>query len=71
VLIVWGRNDILIPVGDAHEYERLIGANAHAVVFEDTGHLPMLERPTRFNKLLADFIAGEDRPEDDIPGVTG
>ena len=25
VLIVWGRNDILIPVADAYEYERLIG----------------------------------------------
>jgi pimeloyl-ACP methyl ester carboxylesterase len=71
VLIVWGRNDILIPVADADEYERLIGANAHAVIFEDTGHLPMLERPSRFNKLVADFIAGEDRPEDDIPGVSG
>jgi pimeloyl-ACP methyl ester carboxylesterase len=70
-LIVWGRNDILIPAGDAHEYERLIGANAHAVIFEDTGHLPMLERPSRFNKLLADFIAGEDRPEDGVEGVSG
>jgi pimeloyl-ACP methyl ester carboxylesterase len=71
VLIVWGRNDILIPVGDAQQYARLIGANAHSVVFEDTGHLSMLERPSRFNKLLADFIAGEDKPEDDIEGVTG
>ncbi len=24
-LIVWGRNDILIPVADAYEFERLIG----------------------------------------------
>jgi pimeloyl-ACP methyl ester carboxylesterase len=56
-LIVWGRNDILIPVGDAAEFERLIGANAHAVIFDDTGHLPMLERPSAFNPLLADFIA--------------
>jgi pimeloyl-ACP methyl ester carboxylesterase len=70
-LIVWGRNDILIPVEDAAEYERLIGANAHAVIFEDTGHLSMLERPSRFNQLLADFIAGEDHPEDDIEGVSG
>ena len=30
-LIVWGRNDILIPVEDAYEFERLIGANARAV----------------------------------------
>jgi pimeloyl-ACP methyl ester carboxylesterase len=70
VLIVWGRNDILIPVQDAHEYERLIGANAHAVIFDDTGHMPQLERPTRFNKLLGDFIAGQDKPQDDVAGVS-
>ncbi|MBE2314837.1 alpha/beta hydrolase [Solirubrobacter sp. CPCC 204708] len=56
VLIVWGRNDILIPVADAYEFEELIGANARAVVFDDTGHLSMLERPSRFNGLLAEFI---------------
>jgi pimeloyl-ACP methyl ester carboxylesterase len=70
VLIVWGRNDILVPVADAYEFARLIGGNAHAVVFEDTGHLPMLERPSRFNRLLAEFIAGHDRPEDTVPGVS-
>jgi pimeloyl-ACP methyl ester carboxylesterase len=57
VQIVWGRNDILIPVADAYEFERLIGSNAQLEVFEDTGHLAMLERPSRFNALLADFIA--------------
>jgi pimeloyl-ACP methyl ester carboxylesterase len=57
-LIVWGRNDILIPVEDAYEFERLIGSNARLEVFDDTGHLAMLERPSRFNALLADFIAG-------------
>ncbi len=56
-LIVWGRNDILIPVEDAYEFERLIGANARAVVFDDTGHLAMVERPSRFNGLLDAFIA--------------
>lgn len=56
-LIVWGRNDILIPVEDAYEFERLIGSNARAVVFDDTGHLSMLERPTRFNRLLREFLA--------------
>ena len=52
-LIVWGRNDILIPVEDAYEFERLIGANARLEVFDDTGHLAMLERPSRFNALLS------------------
>ena len=56
VLIVWGRNDVLIPVEDAYEFERLIGDNARVEVFEDTGHLAMLERPTHFNTLLTDFI---------------
>ena len=57
VLIVWGRNDMLVPVEDAEMFEHLIGDNARAVIFEDTGHLAMLERPSRFNQLLSDFIA--------------
>jgi pimeloyl-ACP methyl ester carboxylesterase len=69
-LIVWGRNDMLVPVGDAERFERLIGPNAHKVIFEDTGHVPMLERPTRFNELLAEFLAGDEAPEQDIAGVS-
>ncbi len=55
-LIVWGRNDVLIPVEDAYEFQRLIGDNARVEVFDDTGHLAMLERPSRFNSLVTDFI---------------
>jgi pimeloyl-ACP methyl ester carboxylesterase len=62
VLIVWGRNDLLVPVGDAARYQRLIGDNARVEVFDDTGHAPMLERPTRFNELLRGFLAAESRP---------
>ena len=69
-LIVWGRNDMLVPVADAERFERLIGANAHKVIFEDTGHVAMLERPNRFNALLADFLAGELAPEADVEGVS-
>ena len=70
VLIVWGRNDILVPVEDAEMYEHLIGENARSVIFDDTGHLPMLERPGRFNELLAGFIAGEREPEHGVEGVS-
>jgi pimeloyl-ACP methyl ester carboxylesterase len=70
VLIVWGRNDMLVPVGDAEMFEHLIGDNAHSVVFDDTGHLPMLERPSRFNELLRGFIAGEREPEAGVEGVS-
>jgi pimeloyl-ACP methyl ester carboxylesterase len=70
VLIVWGENDLLVPVGDAFRYARLIGANARVEIFEDTGHAPMLERPSRFNALLRAFLAGEPAPEAGIAGVT-
>lgn len=69
VLIVWGRNDILVPVGDALRYADLIGPNARVEIFEDTGHAPMLERPTRFNELLRGFLAGESEPEAGVAGV--
>jgi pimeloyl-ACP methyl ester carboxylesterase len=55
-LIVWGESDEIVPVADAHEYERLI-PGARKVIFDDTGHVPMLERPARFNRVLEDFLA--------------
>ena len=57
VLIVHGRDDMLVPLSlsawlaDALPHARL-------EVLDDTGHLPMLERPVRFNELLLDFAAG-------------
>jgi pimeloyl-ACP methyl ester carboxylesterase len=69
VLIVWGRNDLLVPVGDAVRYQRLIGDNARVEIFEDTGHAPMLERPSRFNALLRAFLAGDEAPEAGVAGV--
>jgi pimeloyl-ACP methyl ester carboxylesterase len=69
VLVVWGRNDLLVPVQDAFAYAELIGENARVELFEDTGHVPMLERPTRFNELLRGFLAGEAAPEADVAGV--
>ncbi len=69
VLIVWGENDLLVPVGDAARFEKLIGSNARSVVFEDTGHGPMIERPTRFNELLRAFLAETPSPERAIPGI--
>jgi pimeloyl-ACP methyl ester carboxylesterase len=54
-LIVWGRDDKIVPVGGAYEYERLI-SNSRRVIFEDTGHVPMIERPALFNRLVEDFV---------------
>jgi pimeloyl-ACP methyl ester carboxylesterase len=55
-LIVWGEKDSIIPVRDAHEFERLIG-DSRKVVMKDTGHIPMAERPGAFNDVMMDFFA--------------
>ena len=55
-LIVWGTHDTLVGAEQADELERLI-PHASKVVFERTGHVPMLERPARFNEVVDDFIA--------------
>ena len=54
-LIVWGARDKVVTARDAWEYERLI-PNARAVIFEDTGHMAMIERPVAFNALLEEFL---------------
>ncbi|HYZ30540.1 MAG TPA: alpha/beta hydrolase, partial [Thermoleophilaceae bacterium] len=59
VLLVWGHNDNLVPVQDADEFERLI-PNARKVILEDTGHVPMLERPQTFNDVVVEFLAEPD-----------
>ncbi|MGZ5338718.1 MAG: alpha/beta fold hydrolase [Thermoleophilaceae bacterium] len=55
-LILWGDKDSIIPVRDAHEFERLI-ADSRKVVMKDTGHIPMAERPGAFNDVMMDFLA--------------
>jgi pimeloyl-ACP methyl ester carboxylesterase len=54
-LIVWGEEDRLVPVSDATELEWLI-PNSRKLIYEETGHLPMLERPARFNADLRAFL---------------
>ena len=55
-LIVWGEKDSIIPVKDAQEFERLI-PDSRKVVMQDTGHVPMAERPETFNDLMMEFLA--------------
>ncbi len=54
-LIVWGEEDRLVPVRDAAEFAWLI-PDARKVLYPDTGHMVMLERPERFNADVRAFI---------------
>jgi pimeloyl-ACP methyl ester carboxylesterase len=55
-LIVWGTKDRLITVRDAPRFAAAI-PGARKVIYEDTGHVAMLERPEQFNAVMADFMA--------------
>lgn len=55
-LIVWGRKDRVVPARDALEFQRRL-SNPELVVFDNCGHIPMAERPVRFNRLLEEFLA--------------
>jgi pimeloyl-ACP methyl ester carboxylesterase len=54
-LIVWGEDDRLINARDAQVFEELI-PNSRLIMYEDTGHMSMLERPAAFNALLEGFL---------------
>ncbi len=58
VLVVWGEKDAIIPVADSDRFVELI-EGARKIVIEDTGHVPMLERPPTFNGILQEFLEHE------------
>ena len=63
-LIIWGDKDILVPVKDAAIFEELI-PDARKIIYKDTGHVSMMERPERFNsdvKAFLDEAPGEQQP---------
>jgi len=72
-LIVWGRQDRIVPARDADVFEELI-PDSRKVVWDDTGHVAMFERPERFNELLGDFLAeapGEEVDETSPAAASG
>jgi pimeloyl-ACP methyl ester carboxylesterase len=67
--IVWGDKDLLVPVKDAAIFEELI-PDARKVIYKDTGHVSMMERPARFNsdvKAFLDEAPGERQPASQQP----
>jgi len=54
-LVVWGREDELIPAASGEKLRDGI-PGAKLVVFEHCGHVPQLEKPAEFNQALIDFL---------------
>ena len=59
-LIIWGRDDRIVPVTCGEQYRRLL-PNAALTVLDKCGHLPPIEHPDHFARLVLDFLGGETR----------
>ena len=55
-LIVWGKQDGLLKVADAEQFKREI-AGSELLVFDQCGHVPMVEKAADFNKAVLAFLA--------------
>tara|TARA_B110000285_G_C15048181_1_gene575507 strand:+ start:416 stop:1366 length:951 start_codon:yes stop_codon:yes gene_type:complete len=54
-LILWGAEDLLIPVENAYKFQRSIPNNV-LVIMDDTGHVPMEESPLESIGFVTDFL---------------
>ncbi len=55
-MVVWGRDDTVIPVQHAYEAERAL-PHACVRVFDEAGHFPHADQPDLFIATLLDFLA--------------
>lgn len=54
-LIIWGRQDRIIPLESGERFHKAI-SGSKLVVFENTGHMPQMERPKEFARAVKGFV---------------
>ena len=54
-LLVHGQNDPVIHLPKGDEFDNL-PEHMHSIVFDQSGHFPMLDETNKFNRLLVDFL---------------
>jgi pimeloyl-ACP methyl ester carboxylesterase len=57
-LVLWGREDHLVPLTSGQQYAKDIGG-AQITVFDHCGHVPQMECSAPFNAALNKFLAAE------------
>jgi 4,5:9,10-diseco-3-hydroxy-5,9,17-trioxoandrosta-1(10),2-diene-4-oate hydrolase len=57
-LIIWGKEDKLFPVEYGEAAAKII-PNAKLHLIQDAGHLPLMDQPEIFNKILDDFLKSD------------
>jgi pimeloyl-ACP methyl ester carboxylesterase len=53
-LVVWGSHDLILPAVHLEAAKRLL-PHARTYLFDNTGHMPQIERPAEFAELVKDF----------------
>lgn len=56
-LCVYGQNDPALESIPLDEEELITSSNFHQIIFEQSGHFPMQDESSKFNRLVADFLA--------------
>lgn len=54
-LIIWGRQDGLLPLADGEKFNKGI-AGSELVVFDQCGHVPQFEKAAEFNQKVLEFL---------------
>ena len=55
-LIIWGKQDGLLPVADAETFNKGINGSELAI-FDQCGHVPQVEKAADFNKKVLEFLS--------------
>lgn len=55
-LIIWGRDDMLIPLKMGEHFNKGI-AGSQMIVIDGTGHIPMVGKPAEFNTAVIKFLS--------------
>ena len=56
VLLIWGREDQIIPVSHAEKFSAAAGTNVEIKIFESAGHMVHMEKAYEVNRCLLDFL---------------
>lgn len=55
-LVIWGREDGLLPLADGQRFQKEI-KGAQLIIFEQCGHVPQVEKALDFNAAVLKFLA--------------
>ncbi|TVU48213.1 hypothetical protein EJB05_07842, partial [Eragrostis curvula] len=61
VLLIWGEHDHIFPLEKAFVVKRCLGGNVRLEIFQETGHVPQMEDPDRFNRVVLDFLLASQK----------